>query len=111
MISSNRWRVKMESKDRGSYSYFLNWMGPVSRDWCEEHGYHWATGRIDVDGIPDEPYGIEYGVPLMHKEDWGKFARFLWDLNVDCLYTKEELFEMFESMNGQIRWKDLNESF
>ena len=92
-------------------TYFLNWMGPVSRDWCEEHGYHWATGRIDVDGIPDEPYGIEYGVPLMHKEDWGKFARFLWDLNVDCLYTKEELFEMFESMNGQIRWKDLNESF
>lgn len=85
--------------------YFLNWMGPVSTAWCDEHGYEWSGGRIDVGGIPDEPHGIEYSVPLMHKEDWRKLARFLWDLDVDCLYTKEELFEMFESKHDKIRWK------
>lgn len=90
----------------GNYSYFLNWMGPISKAWCEEHGDHWCVGRIDISGIPDEPYGIEYSVPLMHKEDWNKLARFLWDLDIDCLYTKKELFEMFESKHGTIRWKE-----
>ena len=93
--------------DREPYSYSLNWMGPISKDWCDEHGSHWCAGRIDVTGVPDEPWGIEYGVEVMHKEDWANFGTFLRGLDngdVDVLYTKQELFDMFELLNGKIRW-------
>ena len=96
--------------DREPYYYSLNWMGPVSRDWCEEHGYNWSMGRIDV-SLPDDPHGLEYSVPAMETEDWVKFMWFLNTLDtgdVDVLYSKEELFSMFETINGKIRWKDDN---
>ena len=95
--------------DREPYSYSLNWMGPINKGWCEEHGYHWCVGRIDIRGVPDEPWGIEYSVPCMHKEDWANFGTFLRGLDngdVGVLYTKQELFEMFETLHGKIRWKD-----
>lgn len=105
---------QMETKDRGSYTYFLNWMGPISKAWCEKNGNHWCVGRIDVGGVPDEPYGIEYAVPLMHEADWAALGDFLHTLDrgdVDCLYTKEELFEMFEALHGKIRWFESNEEY
>ena len=89
-------------------SYFLNWMGPISKEWCDEHGSHWCVGRIDVSGAPNEPYGIEYFVPTMHKEDWARFSTFLNNLKSDkgILYTRDELYHMFEKLNGKIRWKN-----
>ncbi len=94
--------------DREPYYYSLNWMGPVSETWCEEHGYNWSMGRIDV-SLPDDPHGLEYFVPAMESEDWVKFSKFLRELDtgdVDVLYSKEELFSMFETINGKIRWKN-----
>ncbi len=47
----------------------------------------------------------------MHEEDWANFDTFLRGLDngdVDVLYTREELFEMFEALFGKIRWKDDN---
>ena len=96
--------------DREPYYYSLNWMGPVSRTWCEEHGYNWSMGRIDV-SLPDDPHGLEYFVPAMESEDWVKFSKFLRKLDtgdVDVLYSKEELFSMFETIHGKIRWKNDN---
>jgi len=94
--------------DREPYYYSLNWMGPVSKSWCEEHGYNWSMGRIDV-SLPDDPYGIEYFVPAMETEDWVKFSTFLRDLDTNVmsliLYSKEELFSMFETIHGKIRWR------
>jgi len=97
----------MTTKNHEPYSYSLNWMGPINKKWCEEHGNHWCIGRIDIRGVPDEPWGLEYGVPCMHEGDWANFGTFLRGLNnVDVLYTKQELFEMFETLHGKIRWKD-----
>lgn len=96
--------------DRAPYYYSLNWMGPVSKAWCLEHGNNWSMGRIDV-SIPDDPHGLEYFVPAMESEDWVKFGEFLLTLDtgdVDLLYSKEELFIMFETIHGKIRWKNDN---
>ena len=54
--------------DKGPYHYFLNWMGPISKAWCEEHGHNWSLGRIDV-SVPDDPHGLEYFVPTMESKD------------------------------------------
>ena len=95
--------------DKETISYSLNWMGPINKAWCEEHGNHWCIGRIDIRGVPDEPWGLEYHVKCMHEEDWANFDTFLRGLdNGDVLYTREELCEMFEALHGKIRWKDDN---
>jgi hypothetical protein len=96
----------MEELKKENISYWLNWMGPINKDWCNVHGSHWCGGRIDIDGIIDEPYGVSYSVPVMHEEDWAGFSKFLMDISKDCteLYTSEELFEMYEELHGDIRW-------
>ena len=37
----------------------------------------YSAGRIDVRGIPDEPYGDEIGVPPMLSTDWRKLGDWL----------------------------------
>jgi len=77
------------------FSYFLNWMGPLNKRWIDDHGDDWAAGRIDVSGVPFEPYGVEYGVPVMARKDWRALSDFLRGLQTDRLYTREELFEAY----------------
>ena len=60
-------------------SYSTNWMGPINQKWTEEHGDCWSAGRIDIRGVPDESWGLEYGLPLMHVEDWNDFSGWLDD--------------------------------
>ena len=109
-------------------TFFLNWMGVMSNHWYEDNNIsyteetrynsilgkeittkrwktHYSIGRIDIHGVPDEPYGISYGVPLMKDTSWGKLGIYLGSLELDYLPTVEDLFSMFEeSTQHKIEW-------
>ena len=81
-------------------------MGPINQKWIEEHGDCWSAGRIDIYGVPGEVYPLEYGLPPMHKEDWGMLSDWLDNLETHELWTLEELLETFEKkfLKRKIRW-------
>jgi len=86
-------------------NYSTNWMGPINQQWIEEHGDCWSAGRIDIYGVPGEDYPIEYGLPIMHTEDWNALSDFLWDLTTPEKLSYDELVYMFEYEYGKkIRW-------
>ena len=92
-------------------SYSTNWMGPINQKWIEEHGDCWAGGRIDIYGVPGEHYPIEYGLPVMHTEDWNALSDWLDDLETEELWSFEDLIGNFQLIHDtKIRWwKDDNE--
>lgn len=68
---------------------------------------YYAGGRIDIRGVPDEPWGLEYGVAPMHGEDWNALGDYLWDLTTEELLSYNALIEQFETHYGKkIRWAD-----
>lgn len=86
-------------------SYSTNWMGPINMKWIEEHGDCWSAGRIDIRGVPDEPWGFEYGLAPMHTEDWNALGDFLWNFESEELIPYDDLIELFEAEYGKkIRW-------
>lgn len=88
-----------------SVSYSTNWMGPINRKWIEEHGDCWAGGRIDIYGVPGEHYPIEYGLPVMHTEDWNALSDWLDDLETEELWSFEDLIGNFQLIHDtKIRW-------
>ena len=111
--------------------YSTNWMGPISTNWYKERGllrpisrkiieegdvseiveYEVTTeqsgGRIDIYGVPDEHYPLEYGLPVMHGEDWNALSDWLDTVETDDLWEYEHLIEKFEEYYGKkIRWAD-----
>jgi len=75
--------------------------------WIEEITTHYAGGRIDIYGVPNEPFPLEYGVALMHADDWYALGAFLDTLETEKLWTYEELINTFEEYCGRkIRWAD-----
>lgn len=91
-------------------SYSTNWMGPIRKSWCDEHGDYWSGGRIDIRGVPDEPWGLEYGLPIMHTEDWNALSDWLDDLKTEELWSFDDIITQYEQQyNRKIRWlKDDN---
>jgi len=118
-------------------TYSTNWMGPISMAWFRERGLteivsevleqdhkfsglkkgqihdyekittYYSGGRIDIRGVPDEPWGLEYGLPIMHGEDWNALSDYLWDLETEDLLPYNTLIEKFETHYGKkIRWAD-----
>ena len=96
-------------------TYSTNWMGPVNMQWFEERGLvenneittYYSGGRIDIRGVPDEPWGLEYSLPIMHGEDWNALGEYLWDLETEELLPYDTLIEQFETHYGKrIRWAD-----
>jgi hypothetical protein len=86
-------------------TYSTNWMGPINTQWIEEHGDCWAAGRIDIYGLPDEPYPIEYSLPVMNIIDWEDFSEWLDDLETEELLSFDELIAQFEQTVGKkIQW-------
>ena len=86
-------------------TYSTNWMGPINQKWIEEHGDYWSAGRIDICGVPDEPWGLEYGLAPMHSEDWNALGDYLWDFESEELIPYDTLIEQFEEHYGKkIRW-------
>jgi hypothetical protein len=68
---------------------------------------HYCGGRIDIHGVPDEPWGLEYGLPIMHGEDWNALGDYLRDLTTEELLPYDTLIEQFETQYGKkIRWAD-----
>ena len=68
---------------------------------------YYSGGRIDIRGVPDEPWGLEYGVAPMHGEDWNALSDYLWDLTTEELLPYDTLIEQFETHYGKkIRWAD-----
>jgi len=83
-------------------TYSTNWMGPINAKWIKENGSHWAAGRIDIYGVPDEHYPIEYGLPPMHAEDWNGFSEWLDDLETEELLSFESILEKYFVDTGRI---------
>ena len=109
-------------------------MGPVSMDWYRARGLtqtktkiatentmfttegepftsesittHYSCGRIDVRGIPGEPYGDEIGVPPMLSYDWHAFGNWLEDVQTMSVWSLQNLVEAYEHWSGQpsITW-------
>jgi hypothetical protein len=64
----------------------------------------YCCGRVDVSGVPDEPYGTEIGVPPMLAGDWHDFAMWLEKLSTDYVYTLTELVTEYEQTHEPITW-------
>ena len=84
--------------------YFLNWMGPINQKWIENNGTDWSSGRIDVDGIENEPFGTEYPIPPMKSEDWNYFSDWLSELETVDVWDLKRLIAEYELSNKKIRW-------
>ncbi len=84
--------------------YFLNWMGPINQSWIKNNGTNWSSGRIDVDGIKNEPFGIEYSVPPMESDDWICFGEWLSNLETDDIWDLKRLIAEYELSNKKIKW-------
>ena len=65
---------------------------------------NYSAGRIDVRGIPDEPYGDEIGVPPMLSSDWRAFGDWLWDVQTMSVWTLADLVTAYEQNNPKITW-------
>lgn len=66
---------------------------------------HYSCGRIDVRGIPDEPYGDEIGVPPMLSSDWQAFGDWLDDVRTCSVWTLQDLVIAYEyHTNSKITW-------
>ena len=114
-------------------SFFLNWMGVLNMDFYKDNNipytevtkysklldkeytvkqYHqtYSCGRIDIYGVPDEPFGTAYGVSPMEDESWGKLGEWLDKITLNYIPTEEELYRMFENDTGyKIKWWRDNE--
>ena len=67
----------------------------------------YSCGRIDVRGIPDEPYGDEIGVPPMLSTDWRLFSNWLEDVKTIVVWSLEDLVAAYEHRNNtKITWAD-----
>jgi hypothetical protein len=85
-------------------SYWANWMGPINKTWCDKNGPDWASGRIDISGVPGEPWGLEYNTPLMRKKDFAQLSEFLDSLETKELLSREEVYKMYEDKYGPIEY-------
>lgn len=82
-------------------------MGPVNKDWIEKNGNHWRGGRIDVHDEHADYFDHstrEFGVPLMHAEDWSMFSEWLWDFESDEVLNLDQLVGLYECEHPKIRW-------
>lgn len=108
-------------------------MGPVSMEWYRARGLtqmeiktatentmfyamgeeyttegittSYSAGRIDVRGIPGEPYGDEIGVPPMLSTDWRLFGNWLDDVQTCSVWTLADLVAAYENQtNSKITW-------
>jgi len=89
-------------------TFYPKGLGPGDVWEYDEITTQYSAGRIDIRGVPDEPWGLEYGVAPMHDEDWNAFSEYLWDLKTEELVPYNTLIEQFETHYGKrIRWADV----
>ena len=87
--------------------FYPKGLGPNDVWEYDEITTYYSAGRIDIRGVPDEPWGLEYGVAPMHGEDWNALSDWLWDFETEELLPFNTLIEQFETHYGKrIRWAD-----
>jgi hypothetical protein len=65
----------------------------------------YSCGRLDVRGVPDEPYGLEISVPCMLSSDWQHFGNWLHDVQTASVWTLTDLVAAYEHQTGnKIIW-------
>lgn len=68
---------------------------------------YYSAGRIDIYGVPDEPYPLEYGLAPMHGEDWNDFSDWLEEIHSEELWEFDDLIAQYEKdSDTKIRWSD-----
>jgi len=118
-------------------TYSTNMMGPWHTSWYAERGLtrkasrivttdfilgykigdrleydevvtHYAGGRIDIYGLPEEEYyggKHEYSLPVMEATSWNVFTEWLDDLSTKQLIPYKEIIERFETeTKHKIKW-------
>lgn len=109
-------------------TYSTNMMGVWSNSWYEknnipytmtrryseilgkeievkEYHQHYYCGRIDIRGVPDEPFGLEYGLPVMGCDSWEVFSEWLDGLETEEVLHYTEIINKFEQETGhKIAW-------
>lgn len=101
-VASNRWYEENNIPyiTRKTNSRFLKEQIEV-----KEYITDYCCGRIDIHGVPDEPYGLEYGVGIMESDSWIKLSDWLSSLRTSSVLSKDEIFEKFEKENNhKIKW-------
>ena len=66
----------------------------------------YSCGRIDVRGIPGEPYGDEISVPPMLSSDWRQFGDWLDGVETMSIWTLQDLVTAYEQHNPKITWAE-----
>jgi hypothetical protein len=76
----------------------------------EEITTNYAGGRIDIRGLDEEEFyngWDEYGLPIMHGEDWNALSDWLDEQIDETVRSYDELINDFENQYGKkIRWKE-----
>ena len=92
--------------------FYPKGLGPGDVWEYDEIDISYAGGRIDIRGLDDDEFYSgwhEYGLPVMHGEDWNALSDWLDDLTTTELWEYDMLISIFEAevLNGrQIRWAD-----
>jgi hypothetical protein len=80
-------------------------MGPLNREWINENGSNWSLGRIDINGVENEPYGRETSVPAMDSNDWYVFGIWLNKLETDKVLNLSQLVSLYsKETKNKIKW-------
>ena len=99
--------TKVLEEDR---KFYPKGLGPGDTWEHDEITTHYCGGRIDIRGLDEEEnYNgwSEYGLPIMHVEDWNCLTGWLDNLETTDLWQYDMLISIFEGecLNGrQIRW-------
>tara|TARA_R110002167_G_scaffold50004_2_gene146088 strand:+ start:70 stop:453 length:384 start_codon:yes stop_codon:yes gene_type:complete len=87
-------------KDTTKYNRFL---GKEVR--LREYLNTYCVGRIDISGVINEPYGVEYSVGVMEEGSWVLLGEYLRNLKLQYLPTYKDLITLFETETGEkIKW-------
>ena len=66
----------------------------------------YSCGRIDIRGIPDEPYGDEVSVPPMRSVDWARLGLWLDDFSTMSVWSLSDIITAYNFWSGHepIQW-------
>ena len=105
----NLTRTKVMYVDSDRRSQTLN-LPLGTRYEIDEVTEQWCGGRIDIYGVSNEHYPIEYSLPIMHSDSWNILTEWLENFESDELLAFDELINTFETDTGhKIRWWKDNE--
>jgi len=90
--------------------FFPKGLGPGDVWEYDEITTHYCAGRIDIRGLDPEEYWSgwdEYGLDVMHCEDWNALSDWLDEFESEEKVPYDELIALFEKDYGKrIRWAD-----